>query len=252
MKSITIHKQVLKYTGKIEGLLEGKVPVIINGDYGADHAALGCSHVEKLRNENILVPNIKLTDPIHFKLSVDNEEYNLTVTAKSKVKLNVTLNTESGPLILRNVEFLVMDQPMSEVLLSWPLLLSLGFNLEEHLRRIKSHCSEVDMSNISFELNLEELTNGSLSSLLLEGLEIESTPNFSEMDYKKLSDSDIDFQHSELLDVCVGQHYIDDIETHLHRMVNEAVQNGLPIKFRRQLKELVFNNRNTFWSQAWK
>lgn len=56
------------------------------------------------------------------------------ITSHRKARSFTTLQAPEGPLTPRNVEYLVFSEP--EVLLSPPIMNSLGFNLEAYVGRI--------------------------------------------------------------------------------------------------------------------
>ena len=56
---------------------------------------------------------------------------------------------------VENIEYLVMDNDMSDLLLSRPILQSLSFNLDSHLTSIKDRFHDVDMSYVSFDADYE-------------------------------------------------------------------------------------------------
>lgn len=76
------------------------------------------------------------------------------------------METLEGPLRLKGVAFLVFNHPMKEILLSLPLLVSLGFDLYAHLARVGDQYQDANWSNVSFErLKLATDAKGSLASL---------------------------------------------------------------------------------------
>ena len=137
--------------GRINAVLADKVEVVVSGDYRADHAALSEEHLKMLAKENIYVSMLPLNDPIVMRLAVDGYDDAMTITAHSKARISTTLSTLEGPFRLRNVEYLVFKEPMNEVLLSRPVLQTLGFDLDQHLLRVRAKYNDVDMTGISFE-----------------------------------------------------------------------------------------------------
>ncbi len=97
-----------------------------------------------------------------------------TFSAKQQVRLSTTLCLPTGNLRLRNVEYLVFEEYMPEVLLSRPVLMSLGFNLDAHLANVRESYHNADFSGIGFDPAIVEsaktdgvLNPGNLSSILL-------------------------------------------------------------------------------------
>ena len=139
--------QNLRGSGRFQGTLADAVPVTIHGDYGADHSALSKQHLDSLLESDTFAPMRKLKEPVQVRLAVDSDQ---SLTADTIVRIPIALKTVSGPLRFRNVEFLVMQQPMEEVLLSRPLLMSIGFDLEARLNLAKDVCDDADFSDIRF------------------------------------------------------------------------------------------------------
>ena len=109
--------------GIYSSLLMDKVPVIANGDYGADHSVLSENHLQEFAKANIFVPTLPLIKPLPISLAITGDDKEpLTFYARKKARLSLTLNTHVGPLRLRNVEFLVFNEKLPEVLLSRPVL----------------------------------------------------------------------------------------------------------------------------------
>ena len=74
-------------------------------------------------------------------------------------------------MLLRNVEFLVLDQDILDVLLSRPLLHSLGFNLDSHLPQVRERYHDADFAHVTHDDNSQSShdstsTTGKLASLL--------------------------------------------------------------------------------------
>ena len=87
---------------------------------------------------------VKFDQPIHLSPAVDLRPG--SITASVKASLNVTVGLPCGPLRLRKVEFLVIDQDMDDVLLGRPLLKYLGFNLETNLETVRHKYNNADIS----------------------------------------------------------------------------------------------------------
>jgi len=66
--------------------------------------------------------------------------------------MDITISLPCGNLILRNTEFWVVDQKMSEIILGRPLLQCIGFDLDEVLTKVQTEEGEVDVS--------QRITNG--------------------------------------------------------------------------------------------
>ena len=126
--------------GRLRGSFSDKVPVVINGDYGADFASISERHLQTCHAHGLFVPTQHLNVPVTATLAFKNDGSNDTpkvFSSNKKVRLTVTLETPAGPLRLRNVEFVVFKEQMSEVLLSRPLLQTLGLDVDKHLSTVR-------------------------------------------------------------------------------------------------------------------
>lgn len=103
--------------------------MLVNGDYGWDHAALSQHHLDLLGAEHIFIPILSLQEPITMELDSIGSDETLTFQAPKKVRLSTTIITPEGPLL---------------VLLSRLLLQSLGFNLDANLSRVRSQYNDFD------------------------------------------------------------------------------------------------------------
>lgn len=145
--------------GSFKATLADCVEVTLNGDYGADHAILSEDHLKQLSKLGKFVPILELETPEEFELAVGGQAAPSTVQAHKAALITTTILTPEGPFRMRNVRYLVVREPMSEVLLSRPVLMSLGFNLTEHLSRIRSQFNDKDFSAIGYTHNLDIVTN---------------------------------------------------------------------------------------------
>ena len=140
-------------SGRFAGKLAGVVDVVVNGDYGADHSALSERHIKACRDAGIDVAVTQLAKPVRMLLAIGGlpvektEEY----VAPRRARVTTVVNVSTGPLRLRNVEYLVFENDMPEVLLSRPLLQTVGFHLDKHLSAVREQVNDADFSHICFE-----------------------------------------------------------------------------------------------------
>ena len=241
--------------GRIAAMLSDCLPVTVSGDYGSDHAALSEHHLSRLAEANIFVPVLPLQNPVQMHLAVEGSDNPLIISAERKARISTTFSTTEGDFRLRNVEYLVFKEPMNEVLLSRPLLQSLGFNLDEHLARVGRQLHEVDCSDIGFEANNEMAaavspSDSKLSRLLYAQISNEATFMQENEDGDSpetgldTSESMLCTTHNSVMDV--GTHNDAYIQPHLERMYNEALDNGLPVKLAPRLSQLLNDNKDIF------
>ena len=249
--------------GRFAATLADKVSVVVNGDYGADHAALGNNHLLELAKANLFVPIIPLEKPITMDLAADGQTEPLKLTADRKARITTTLTTAEGPLRMRNIEYLVFKEQMPEVLLSRPLLMSMGFNLDEHLARVRRQYHNTDFSNIGFDPDLTVGTEINSSAGRLARLVRHKVSRDHAVEYLRDSDdeevvahpqhpeptriTDKDIGISKLnVDVDIGSHSDVDVRGCLQTMIEEASENGLPNEYKPRLRNLLENYADIF------
>ena len=122
--------------------MDDVVPVIINRDYGADHSAL-CElarDVQKCLDVGVILKFFPLDPPVEVSLALEAEETEgiaLVFKAAREFLIHTTVDTLSGPFLLRNIEYLVFSENMPHVLLSRPMLRSIGFDLTKHMADVR-------------------------------------------------------------------------------------------------------------------
>lgn len=178
--------------------------------------------------------------------AVDGSEDALTVTAKRKARVSTTLLKLEGPLRLRNVEYLVLERQMPEVLLSRPILVSLGFDLDAHLARVRLQCDEVDLSGVGYEPSTNPRSPQARSrdrlALVVSSLkDVHGDPKFSDdsddeslsspaeqleqnMDSPRSSENYIWYNDS----VDTGQHSSADVGPYVRQLLQQVIENAFP------------------------
>lgn len=251
--------------GRFKAKLADKVEVVVNGDTGADHSAISERHLESLAAESVFVQVLPLSVPVTVRLALASRpgENEIIYTSKKKARISTTLDLPVGPMRLRNVEYLVFEEEMSEVLLSRPLLKSLGFDLDAHLAVIRDTFHDSDFSHIGFqdsqpatELPIipsdvsHRLLNRNGTSLSLVGRAstggTEPTTIPSPLFYGDGVDDD-PFRWDD------GPDTGDEDPFHtaqvLQTRYEEAIQNGLPSELHSELKDMLVEFADIFRTQ---
>lgn len=117
--------------GRCEVLLNYNVDAMALGDYGADDLDLPRSLVEHLQRSGKQIPTLQFDEPIELSPAVKQDSP--LITAPSKWLFNTTVCLTWGALRVRKVKALIVDQNMDELLLGFPLLNCLVFNLDAQL-----------------------------------------------------------------------------------------------------------------------
>ena len=148
-------------------MIADAVPIVVNGDYGADFAALSEDTLQLCADKNIFVQTLPLSEPVQAKLAMEDSESSeeSVFSSSKKVRLSLTLDTPAGPLRLRNVEFVVFPYKMSEVLLSRPILQTLGFDLPSHLSAVRDKFHDMDFAHLSSSPDYQDMETASGSTV---------------------------------------------------------------------------------------
>ena len=148
----------LSRDGRWSCVIENKVDAIALGEIGADYSAVPRSFINSLSQAGIVTTVSKhLNEPLHLDAAIQLPG-DVQFTASAFVKLCITISLPCGHLRLRNVDFLVSDQPMDDILLGLPLLRCLGFDQDTHLERIRPKMDNADISTLMSEaINTEDM-----------------------------------------------------------------------------------------------
>ena len=236
--------------GRFRRLFEDKVPIVINSDYGADFAAISERHLQRCHAMGVFVQTMQLTNPISatvaFKNDAPDAETKIFSSTK-KVRLTVTMETPAGLLRLRNVEFVVFKEDMSEVLLSRPILQTLGFDLPKHLSVVRDQFHDTDFSNLASDSSIFDpqtdsppVEPGTLAKLLMSHSSLETAPS----DTHVAPDSSI-ITRTDLY----GEECATETDANLAAAVDTAVAEGLPEDDATTLRELLHEYRDIFRSR---
>ena len=246
-------------SGRYQAMLANTISITINGDYGADHCALSQDHLSRCADKGIFVPVLPLRTQISMSLAMgdrSNPDARFVV-AKSKARISTIFQVPTGPLRLRNLEYLVFDEPMDEVILACPILQTIGFDLDKHLADVLEKYHDTDFAHIGFspavfdtavETPLHKPSR--LSQLLLHCTEQNSNhsqPNSQTAAACFYGDSQADIDENETReDVVTGIHDDTEVQTDLHQLLSESAQQGLPKSLSAQLGSLVLEYSDIF------
>lgn len=123
------------------------MPCSALGDIGADESAILRCILNTLGREGIKANIEQLSEPIHLSAALKLLD-TVQFTASARVKLSIIISLPCGPLRPRLVEFLVVDQDMDELLLRRPLLRCLGFDLGNHLEKIRTEIDNAENDSL--------------------------------------------------------------------------------------------------------
>ena len=138
----------LSRDGRWSCRIENKRDTVALGDISADQSAILRAFICSLQAAGIKVAVIKqFNEPLQLDAAIKLPG-DVPFTTSSVVNLCITISLPCGPLRLRNVEFLVVDQQIDEILLGRPRLKCLGFDLDSHMQRIQTTMDNADISSL--------------------------------------------------------------------------------------------------------
>ena len=127
-----IQAQIEHFSGHDRSILINKVPVgKYKLDNGADESILSTDHLAQLTAIGVKFELYQCT-PCYVSLAFGKDE----VLVHTAVKADLVLNTVCGPLSLRGVTALVINQPMEHVLLGEPLIKDILPDLDAELGKL--------------------------------------------------------------------------------------------------------------------
>lgn len=130
---------------------------------------------------------------------------------------------------------------MDEVLLSRPILQSMGFNLQEYLCKFREKFQDTDFSSIGFTKGEPILPSyipeNSLSSLLIRTFENRATESSSQPHNTGYSTL---YSLPEPNDANFGTSDRDKVRSDLKEMIKKAIENGFPDAHIQKLTDMIF------------
>jgi hypothetical protein len=131
-----------------------------------------------------------LPEPIMLNMAIRGEIYKQTCSATEKLMSAVTITTPSGPLCMRGVRQIIVEEEMDHPLIGRPVLDEMGFVESQHLDSVRDKFHLHDFSHIGEELlEMSKQPLGVLSKFLLKPADIpefiEDLPNVLTLAKKK-------------------------------------------------------------------
>ena len=179
------------------------------------------------------------------------------VVAKSKTRISTTLQIPTGPLRLRNQEYMVFDEPMDAVILARPIRQTIVFDLDKHLAYVREEYRATDFAHIGcspavFDTAVETPPSNPrrLSQFLLHCTE----HNYDNSQFNSQtpaacfygnSQAEIDDNETRE-DAVTGIHDDTELQIDLHQLLSEAAPQGLPESLYAQLVSLVLEYSDIF------
>jgi hypothetical protein len=147
-------------------------------DTGSDYSAIPRSAFEDARQRGFPLEVEVLPELIMPIMAIRGESDKQTCSATEMLMSAVTITTPSGPLCMRGVRQIIVEEQMDHPLIGRPVLDEMGFVASHHLDSVRDEYHLHDFSHIGEELlDMGKQPLGALSKLLLKPADI---PEFIE------------------------------------------------------------------------
>jgi hypothetical protein len=154
------------------------VKVTVLADTGSDYSAIPRSAVEDARKRRFPLKVEVLPEPIMMSMVIRGERDKQKCSAKEMLMSAVTITTPSGPLCMRGVLQIIVEEDMDHTLIGGPILDKMGFVASQNLDSVRDKFHLHNCSHIGEEqLEMGKQPLGALSKLLLMPAAI---PEFTE------------------------------------------------------------------------
>jgi hypothetical protein len=130
--------------------LGGKVTVL--ADTGSGYSAIPSSAMEDARKRGFHLKVEVLPDPIMLNMAIRGESDKQTCSATEMLMSAVTITTPSGPLCMRGVRQIIVEEDTDHPLIGRPVLDEMGFVASQHLDSVRDKFHLHDFSHIGEEL----------------------------------------------------------------------------------------------------
>jgi hypothetical protein len=144
------------------------VKVTVLNDTGSDYSAISRSAVEDARKCEFPLKVEVLPEPIMMNMAIRGESDKQTCSATEMLMSAVKITTPSGPLCMRGVRQIIVEEDMDHPLIRTPVLNEMGFVASQHMDSVLDKLHLRDFSHIGEEiLKMGKPPLGALSKLLL-------------------------------------------------------------------------------------
>jgi hypothetical protein len=126
------------------------VKVTVLADTGSDFSTIPRSAVEDARKRGFLLKVEVLSEPIMLNMAIEGDKQ--TCSATEMLMSAVTITTPSGPLCMRGVRQIIVEENMDHPLIGRPFLDEMGFVASQHLDSVRDKFYLHDFSHIGEEL----------------------------------------------------------------------------------------------------
>jgi hypothetical protein len=128
------------------------VKVTVLADTGSDYSTISRGAVEDARKRGFPFKVEVLPEPIMLNMAIRDERDKQTCSAMEMLMSAVTITTPSGPLCMRGVPEIIVEEDMDHPLIGRPVLEEMGFVASQHLDSVRDKIHLHDFSHIDDEL----------------------------------------------------------------------------------------------------
>jgi hypothetical protein len=154
------------------------VKVTVLAETGSNYSAIPRSAVEDARKRGFPLKVEALPEPVMLNMAIRGESDKQKCSAQEMLMSAVTTTTPSGPLCMRGVRQIIVEENMDHPLIGRPVIDEMGFVASQHLDSVRDKFHLHDFSHIGKELlGMGKQPLGALSKLLLKPADI---PEFIE------------------------------------------------------------------------
>jgi hypothetical protein len=144
------------------------VKVTVLANTGSDYSAIPRSAVEDARKRVFPLKVEVLPMPIMLNVTIRGEGDKQICSATEMLMSAVSITTPSGPLCMRGVRQIIVEEDMDHPLIVRPVLDEMGFVASQHLDSVRDKFHLHDFSHVGEELlEIGKQPFGALSKLLL-------------------------------------------------------------------------------------
>jgi hypothetical protein len=144
------------------------VKVMVLADTGSDYSAIPRRAVVDARKRGFPLKVEVLPEPIMLNMAIRGEGDKHTCSATEMLMSAVTITTPSGPLCMRGVRRIIVEEDMDHPLIGRPVLDEMSFVASQHLDSVRDKFHLHYFSHIGEELlEMGKQPLGALSKLLL-------------------------------------------------------------------------------------
>jgi hypothetical protein len=128
------------------------IKVTVLADTVSDYSAIQRSAVENASKRGFPLKVEMLPEPIILNIAIRGESDKQTCSATDMLMSAVTITTPSGPLCMRGVRKIIVEEDMDHPLIGRPVLDEMGFVASQHLDSVRDKFHLHDFSHIGGEL----------------------------------------------------------------------------------------------------